>query len=38
MDYSLLYVKAKHHKKNETPLKKMPALIYIKNKDGNNRL
>lgn len=39
MDYSLLFIKAKNPKmRAETKLRKMPALVYVKQKDGVNQL
>ena len=39
MDYSMLFIKVKMTKKcNDTGLKRMPALVYIRSKDGNNEL
>ena len=34
MDYSLLLVKIKSQKDHQNPLKRMPALIYVKQKNG----
>eukprot|EP00347_Sterkiella_histriomuscorum_P022007 403332010 len=38
MDYSLLLIKVKIPKINDPHIKRMPAIIYVKQKDGNNRL
>ncbi|CDW79635.1 phosphatidylinositol phosphate kinase pipk5 [Stylonychia lemnae] len=38
MDYSLLLIKVKNTKQPNDKIKRMPALIYIKQKNGNNRL
>lgn len=38
MDYSLLLIKVKNEEKKENPLKRMPALVYVKQKNGINQL
>ena len=34
MDYSLLFIKAKNPKTSEPTIRRMPALVYVKSKDG----
>ena len=40
MDYSLLFIKSRNpqHQPEHPPFQRMPALVYVKQKDGNNRL
>ena len=38
MDYSLLYIKVKNVEQNGSEMRKMPAMVYFKQKNGENAL
>lgn len=37
MDYSLLFIKV-HIATDKTPLKRMPAMVHVKNNDGSKAI